>query len=148
MTRRLTLAATPATPATPPSPGVLAANKTAKSIRESFRNVRATTIVVDPLDDGGAQIAVTYHRTTVARVTYAADGRLAGCVLNTGGWRSMTTKGRINDVLSVLDVRLRLTTHRGVWTLMPPFSGEGSFAGGVPSLPYVDHVDVARWATT
>lgn len=50
-------------------------------------------------------IAVMLHATDV--VTYHADGRI---VLNTGGWKTVTTKDRITTYAPI-----RLWTERGVW---------------------------------
>lgn len=67
-----------------------------------------------------ASIAVRLHQTDV--VTFHQDGRV---VLNSGGWKTSTTKARINEHSPV-----QLWQHKGVWT----FSQCGksyTFADGV-----------------
>lgn len=51
------------------------------------------------------RIAVRYHATDV--VTYHADGRI---VLESGGYRSVTTKARINEYTPA-----RVWSERGIW---------------------------------
>lgn len=51
-------------------------------------------------------IAIKLHNTDV--VTYREDGSI---VLNSGGWKTSTTKDRINEHSPV-----RLSQHKGVWT--------------------------------
>jgi len=51
----------------------------------------------------GGRTVVTYHETPV--VTVDADGTVT---LNSGGWRSATTKTRINQAASQLDLRFRV----------------------------------------
>jgi hypothetical protein len=63
------------------------------------------------------RIAVQYHDTDV--VTYHADG---GVTLNSGGWRSQTTKERINEYAPVY-----LRQERGIWYL----SGDTVFQDGI-----------------
>lgn len=64
----------------------------------------------------GADIAVRYHSTFI--VTYHPDGSLT---LNTGGWRTTTTKARIHDLigpgrfLSSTDGVWNLTRSTGPW---------------------------------
>ena len=55
-------------------------------------------------------IAVQYHATDV--VTYKADGRV---ILNSGGWKTVTTKCRINEYSPV-----SLTQTSGIWHVSPP----------------------------
>lgn len=57
---------------------------------------------------GDGVIALKYHATDV--VKYYADGRV---VLDTGGWRTSTTKLRFNETYSRLP--LRVYSDKGVW---------------------------------
>lgn len=74
----------------------------------------------------GESIAIKLHQTDV--VTFHNDGRI---VLNSGGFRTSTTKARINSFAPV-----RLWQHKGEWT----FTTEGSprshlFADGCVVYP-------------
>jgi hypothetical protein len=53
-----------------------------------------------------SSIAIRLHKTDV--VTYFRDGSI---VLNSGGWKTSTTKDRINEHSPV-----RISQHKGVWT--------------------------------
>ena len=57
-------------------------------------------------------IAVRLHATNV--VTYHRDGRI---ILNTGGWRTSTTKTRLNDYSPA-----RISQRKGEW--FAHFNGE------------------------
>ena len=73
--------------------------------------------------DGGA-IAVKLHETDV--VTFNADG---STVLNSGGWRTVTTKARINNYLD----RFQVWSDRGEW---------GLYRQGVKVADYADGVRI------
>jgi len=75
--------------------------ETALKGRESRKLVNNTYLKRRSADT----IAVMLHATDV--VTYHADGRV---VLNTGGWKTVTTKDRIKRY-----ARIKLWTERGVW---------------------------------
>ncbi len=60
------------------------------------------------------RIGLQYHNTDV--VTFTPDG----LTLTSGGWRTVTTKERINWALSSLGVRL--FTHQGTWYLEKGFN--------------------------
>jgi len=67
-------------------------SKDRNKTRRAVSSLRATQL--ERLDENS--IAVYYHNTPV--LTYFSDGRL---VLNSGGWRSQTTKSRINEFSDV-----------------------------------------------
>lgn len=69
-------------------------------------------------------IAITYHQTDV--VTYRDDGAI---LLNSGGWRTQTTKNRINEYSP-----LRVTQHLGVWYVTPDYI----FADGMVYYPHLN----------
>lgn len=54
----------------------------------------------------GEDIAIRLHSTNV--VTYKQDGSI---VLNSGGWKTSTTKDRINNYSPI-----RIWQHRGIWS--------------------------------
>lgn len=78
-------------------------------------------------------IALRYHATDV--VTYHSDGRV---VLDTGGWRTSTTKLRFNESYSRLP--LRIWADRGVWYVSKPGDWENAvaFADGLTLSPNGD----------
>jgi hypothetical protein len=61
------------------------------------------------LEDGGETVVVKYHQTDIGRVT--ADT----VTLDSGGWRTYTTKERINSY--VLPYGYGLSQTKGVWWL-------------------------------
>ena len=72
---------------------------------------------------------VTYHETPV--VTVDADGTVT---LNSGGWRSATTKTRINQAASQLDLRFRVYQADFQWFVSvdgPDGAGTMPFADGM-----------------
>ena len=76
-------------------------------------------------------IAVRYHSTDI--VTFHPDGRI---VLNSGGWRTMTTKARIN----ACDLPYTLAQDKGIWYIgqFPYWENKATariFADGVTILP-------------
>jgi hypothetical protein len=62
----------------------------------------------------GDTIAVMLHNTDV--VTYFPNGDIK---LNSGSWRTVTTKDRINKYAPI-----RLWAHKGQWYATPPWSNE------------------------
>ena len=56
----------------------------------------------------GENIAIRLHETNI--VTFAPDGTIA---LNSGGWRTVTTKERMNDALRGQGVQI--TQAKGLW---------------------------------
>jgi hypothetical protein len=76
--------------------------------RDAKKLAHNTTAERRPLPDGDA-IAVRLHSTDV--VTFHADNTIT---LNSGGWRTVTTKDRIN---AVLPAPLKVYSSDGVWTL-------------------------------
>lgn len=81
-------------------------------------------------------IALKYHATDV--VTYHADGRI---VLNTGGWRTSTTKLRFNESYSGLS--LRIYADKGVWYVamnngVPDWENAVTYADGLTLQPNGD----------
>lgn len=83
------------------------------------RKVANNTFLNRRYDDS---IAVTLHRTDV--VTAFADGRI---VLKSGGWRTLTTKDRINMFLPSL---CHLTQRKNEWWLTTP-DGTVEFEDGM-----------------
>ena len=66
----------------------------------------ATTVARDA--DG--VLRVTYHATAV--VTVAADGTVT---LNSGGWRTATTKARMNQAANQLGLGFSVYQEKGDW---------------------------------
>lgn len=92
------------------------------------------------LGNDGA-VSIVLHDTAV--VTVSDDDAV---VLNSGGWRTHTTKDRINDALSALfrgcDFHWSVYQTAGVWYLVRQDNGAGwhdgaryTFADGVTILP-------------
>lgn len=69
------------------------------------RKIGNNTYLVRYTDWGN--IAVRLHATDI--VTYYPDGRI---VLNTGGWKTVTTKSRINEFSP-----LQISQAKGVWSI-------------------------------
>ena len=80
-----------------------------------FHYATATTITTEA--DG--TVAVRYHRTDVA--TLHPDGTVT---LRTGGWRTVTTKRRINQALRYFGVPTVVYQHRFNWYLAPRDQGD------------------------
>ena len=80
------------------------------------------------LERRGDAFAVRLHATDV--ITFHADGRIE---LNSGGWLTITTKGRINGVIRPLG--FSVYSGRGAWYL----SGHGADA---PRYPYADGITI------
>jgi len=73
-------------------------------------------------------IAVKLHNTDV--VTFHPDGRV---VLDSGGWRTVTTKSRINEYTTV-----RLYQDKSIWYIAP-HAGDGSLDWDNP-IVYADGI--------
>ena len=78
----------------------------AHKLPEPFRYATATTITTGP--DGA--VSVRYHRTDVA--TLYPDGSVT---LRTGGWRTVTTKRRMNQALVYFGIPAIIYQHRHDW---------------------------------
>ena len=87
----------------------------ARKLPPPFAYATATTITTAP--DG--TVAVRYHRTDVA--TLHPDGTVT---LRTGGWRTVTTKRRINQALRYFGVPTVLYQFKWDWYLAPYDQGE------------------------
>lgn len=90
--------------------------------RKDSRRIANNTFLV-PRDN---DVAVKLHNTDV--LTFCADGRI---ILNTGGWRTVTTKARINEYLPS---GWRVYSERGKWILHSGSWGSGvkyDFAEGI-----------------
>ena len=78
----------------------------AHKLPEPFRYATATTITTGP--DGA--VSVRYHYTDMA--TLHSDGSVT---LRTGGWRTVTTKRRINQAFRYFGIAARVYQHRHEW---------------------------------
>jgi hypothetical protein len=70
----------------------------------------ATYVVID-----GDLITVTYHLTRIVRVYYGKDIDSFNVVLFSGGWRTRTTKRRINQVFAAIGAQWRIVQEKGNW---------------------------------
>jgi len=70
---------------------------------------RHTTVVRKPT----GEIRVTYHSTDV--VTVHANGNIT---LDTGGWRTVTTKTRMNQAANQFGLGYQVYQTGGVWRVM------------------------------
>lgn len=77
-----------------------------KKLRSLFKGKRATVVTRD-----GDVIRVVYHWTTVATIDLLAET----VRFNTGGWETVTTKARINDIARALGLRATLFQQKFVW---------------------------------
>lgn len=80
-----------------------------------------------PLED---DFAVRLHNTDV--VTFHPDGSVT---LDSGGWRTMTTKSRINGYLPV---GARVESDAGEWFLYPRWNGWGTATAPGSAYPFAD----------
>lgn len=86
---------------------------------------------IRPTESGA--IEVTYHATVVARRN--ADGTVT---LNSGGYKTATTKKRINQALDEWGCDFGVGQHKGVWWIIPhglPFRRIMKFADGMTLSP-------------
>lgn len=78
-------------------------------------------------DDRGCSVVFRYHRTDIAE--WRENGFL---ILNTGGWRTVTTKDRLNTLGRALG--FRVWSHDYVWQVSDRATGERAFYDGVTTL--------------
>ena len=93
----------------------------ARRLPEPFAYATATTITTAP--DG--TVSVRYHRTDV--FSMSPDGTIT---LRSGGWRTVTTRRRINQAFKFFGVPTVVYQHRFNWYLAPYDQGE--------RIPFVD----------
>jgi hypothetical protein len=77
---------------------------------------------------GSEDVQVVLHDTPI--VTFHADGTLT---LNSGGWHSVTTKARINEILPM---HIQIQQIKGTWWVVE-YAGRGVGAVG-PKLKFFD----------
>lgn len=77
----------------------------AKTFKALSKRVATTIVCTDGLT------TVTYHRTPVIQV----DSKKRTIKLDNGGYRTTTTKSRINDTLSILGLPFRVYQHKHSW---------------------------------
>lgn len=77
-------------------------------------------------------VAIRLHKTDV--VTYTGDGRL---LLSTGGWKTMTTKARINDFTPT---GVNVYSLKGDWRVYYSGGPYGPTPQAAKSIPFVDGV--------
>lgn len=82
----------------------------------------ATTVI-----GGRSSLSVIYHETEVVRVQ---DGKIT---LNSGGWKTATTKTRMNQATQQFDLNFHVHTKRGSWTV-----NRREVDGEVTSRPFSD----------
>lgn len=75
----------------------------------------------------GDEIVVRYHETDVARLRANGD-----VVLNSGGWMTSTTKGRLNEFVAGA---FNIWADKGLWTVHPK-------TGRRASVPFADGMTV------
>lgn len=78
----------------------------------------------------GGLVSVRYHSTEVVRV--AADGTVT---LNTGGWRTVTTKARMNQAANEFGLPYSVYQEKGDW-FVALHTAEKRFA---KTLPFDDY---------
>lgn len=106
-----------------------------------YSHGRATRVIRIEREEGNS-IGIRYHDTVVAEYTES------GVILNSGGWRTATTKERINDALRRNLCAPRVYQDKGVWylgsfhrgdnTIKPVVFFDGiqiDYAGNILNLP-------------
>lgn len=86
---------------------------------------RSTSIYTDPYGD----TVVVYHQTEVVRFNASR------IILNSGGWRTVTTKTRMNQAANQFGLGFRVSQKKGIWTVRMP----GGFI-----LPFRDGMNFRR----
>lgn len=71
--------------------------------------------------ENGATI-IRYHNTDI--VSFTSDT----VTLNSGGWRTATTKRRMNEVAETFGLGFQVWQHSGDWFVRRPDGGEMPFA--------------------
>ena len=72
----------------------------------TIRRYRNTTVT-----DDGDKVVVRLHRTDI----FILDRGIGGVTLNSGGWRTVTTKKRINEALKEYGIPLRVWQSNFDW---------------------------------
>ncbi len=91
---------------------------------------KAGTSVLDLSDKNGKRTGVQYHNTIIVEFT---DYTIK---LNSGGWRTATTKLRMNQVSGQYDLGFHVYQKYGSWWVEPK-------NGGV-KMPYIDNMTIKR----
>ena len=91
---------------------------------------KVATSVLDLSDEFGKKTGVQYHDTIVVEFTgYTIK-------LNSGGWRTVTTKLRMNQVSEQYDLGFHVYQKYGSWWVEPK-------NGGV-KMPFIDNMTIKR----
>lgn len=91
---------------------------------------KAATSVLDLSDKNGKKTGVQYHDTIVVEFT---DDTIK---LNSGGWRTATTKLRMNQVSDQYDLGFRVYQKYDSWWVEPKNGGA--------KMPYIDNMTIKR----
>ena len=92
------------------------ANEIKKAVRKSLGSSPRATVVRVAEGDTSLAIHVIYHETIIVRLVLNPKGtRVDKIVLNTGGFGSQTTAGRMSCVLHVLETE-HFVSHKRVST--------------------------------
>ena len=92
-----------------------------KALNEEFKTKKATTVVIA----GGLLLNVTYHNTNIASVD-----KYGNVSLYSGGYKTQTTKSRMNVVLSKMNLATRVVQRAKVWFVISD-SGKLEFFEGI-----------------
>ena len=92
-----------------------------KSLTEEFKTKKATTVFIAE----GLLINVVYHNTIVASID-----KYGNVSLYSGGYRTQTTKSRMNVVLSKMNLTTRVVQRAKVWFVISD-SGKLEFFEGI-----------------
>ena len=97
---------------------------------------RHRTVIYSTLAGGEIHTIVRYHETPVVIVTPTK------IILNTGGWRTPTTKTRMNQAANQWELGYSVYQHKGEWYV--DYAGETrAFEGDSIELEIVDGTIVA-----
>ena len=91
---------------------------------------KAATSVLDLSYKNGKKTGVQYHDTIVVEFT---DDTIK---LNSGGWRTATTKLRMNQVSDQYDLGFRVYQKYDSWWVEPKNGGA--------KMPYIDNMTIKR----
>lgn len=84
---------------------------TLEILKKAFKGKTATSVYT--IDEHPNLVAVQYHDTRIAVVeTLPSSIRVR---LNNGGWKTVTTKRRFNEVLDALGIEAHVFQRGGFW---------------------------------
>lgn len=110
------------------TPETTTTNTMKTTIFNPFKTKAATVVIDSSPKADGTETAVIYHQTAV--VKFATSGQVW---LNSGGWRTVTTKARMNQVSEYYGLGFRVYQKGGKrnWFVTLPTGETVPFADGM-----------------